>query len=82
MDPLAGDSHPQVSDNDLAEGTQMGIFRRKTSGHDDAERCPRCRERLPDGAVECMMCGLALEPVRGVPRTDEAKASSVDGPRA
>ena len=76
MDPLAGGSHPQVSDNGLAEGDTMGFFRRKTSGDDDAERCPRCQERLPDGAVECMMCGLALEPLRGVPRTDEAKASS------
>ena len=79
MDPLAGGSHPQVSDNGLVEGDTMGIFRRKTSGDDDAERCPRCRERLPDGAVKCMMCGVALEPLRGAPRTDEAKVSS--GPR-
>jgi hypothetical protein len=75
MDPRAGGSHPQVSDNGLAEGDTVGFFRRKTSG-DDAERCPRCQERLPDGAVECMMCGVALEPLRGVPRTDEAKAPS------
>jgi hypothetical protein len=82
MDPLAGGSHPQVSDNGLAEGDTMGFFRRKTSSVDDAERCPRCQERLPDGAVECMMCGVALEPLRGVPRTYEAKTSSARSPDA
>jgi hypothetical protein len=76
MDPPAGGSHPQVSDNGLAEGDTMRLFRRKTSGVDDAERCPRCRERLPEGAVECMMCGVALEPLRGAPRTDGPRASS------
>ena len=39
----------------------MRVFRRKRLPLDDgAERCPRCRERVPEGAVECMMCGLAL----------------------
>jgi hypothetical protein len=82
MDPRARGSHPQVSDIGLAEGDTMGFFRRKTSGEDDAERCPRCQERLPDGAVECMMCGAALEPLRGVPRTDEAQASRAHSPDA
>jgi hypothetical protein len=76
MDLPAGGSHPQVRDNGLAKGDPMGFFPRKASRDEDAERCPRCRERLPDGAVECMMCGAALEPLRGTPRTDEAKASS------
>jgi len=31
---------------------------------------------LPDGATACMMCGVALEPLLGVLRNDEAKVSS------
>jgi hypothetical protein len=42
----------------------MGLFRRKQLNDEDDERCPNCRERVPEGAVTCMMCGLALEPVR------------------
>lgn len=54
----------------------MGLFRRSAKGNDEAERCPRCRERLPDGATACMMCGVALEPLLGVLRNEEAKVSS------
>ena len=39
----------------------MGLFRRKTTDDDDAVRCPRCRERVPDGASECAMCGRELD---------------------
>jgi hypothetical protein len=46
----------------------MGLFRRKQLHEEDDERCPNCRERVPEGAVKCMMCGLALEPVRGTSR--------------
>jgi hypothetical protein len=43
----------------------MRLFgRQKPKLEDDTERCPRCRERVPEGATECMMCGLALAPVR------------------
>jgi hypothetical protein len=52
----------------------MGLFRRKAMSEDDSERCPRCRERLPEGAVECMMCGLALEPLLGAPSNEQANA--------
>lgn len=46
----------------------MRLFGRKKlqSFDDGSERCPRCRERVPEGAVECMMCGLALTPFREV----------------
>jgi hypothetical protein len=39
-------------------GGRMGLFRRSAKGNDEAARCPRCRERLPDGATACMMCEL------------------------
>jgi hypothetical protein len=45
----------------------MGLFARKRR-HDEAEeRCPHCSEPLPEGAVECMMCGIDLRPHRGTP---------------
>jgi len=54
----------------------MGLLRRRLTRDDEAERCPRCREHLPDGAVACMMCGVALEPLLGVLHNQDAKASS------
>ena len=51
----------------------MALFRRKQLSEQDDERCPNCRERLPEGAVTCMMCGLALEPVRDASREPGAK---------
>ena len=54
----------------------MGLFRKRARGDDEADRCPRCRERLPDGATACMMCGVALEPLLGVLRNEEAEVSS------
>jgi hypothetical protein len=43
----------------------MRLFGRKETTEDHEERCPRCREHVPEGASECRMCGLALAPVRG-----------------
>jgi hypothetical protein len=54
----------------------MGLFRRKQLNEEDDERCPNCRERVPEGAVTCMMCGLALEPVR-----EPSRDASVFGAR-
>jgi predicted amidophosphoribosyltransferase len=48
----------------------MGLFRRKQSTEEDVERCPYCRERLPEGANRCQMCGAALEPLRVVGRDE------------
>ena len=42
----------------------MGLFRRKAMIEDEAERCPRCAERVPEGADECAMCGMDLRPLR------------------
>jgi hypothetical protein len=38
----------------------MGLFR-KQKVEDEPERCPLCRERVPDGADECRMCGADLK---------------------
>ena len=54
----------------------MGLFRSKRVDENETERCPRCRERLPDGATACMMCGVALEPLLGELRNEEEKISS------
>src|SRR5215204_2154895 len=42
----------------------MALFRRKATVEDEPERCPVCRERLPDDAHECAMCGADLKPLR------------------
>jgi Double zinc ribbon domain len=42
----------------------MGLFRRKATVEGEPERCPVCRERLPDDADECAMCGADLKPLR------------------
>jgi hypothetical protein len=41
----------------------MGLFRRRKSEEEAEERCPRCNEPVPDGAEECMMCGVDLRPL-------------------
>jgi hypothetical protein len=41
----------------------MGLFRRKRSEEEAEERCPRCNEPVPEGAEECMMCGVDLRPL-------------------
>ena len=53
----------------------MGLFRRKTIVEDEGDRCPRCTERVPEGAGECAMCGLDLRPLRAL-----APARSVEQP--
>ena len=42
----------------------MALFRRKATLEVEPERCPVCRERLPDEADECAMCGADLRPLR------------------
>ena len=42
----------------------MGLFRSKTTIEAEPERCPLCRERIPDDADECAMCGADLRPLR------------------
>ena len=38
----------------------MRFFRRKPTSEEQRERCPYCREPVPEGAVDCMMCGATL----------------------
>jgi hypothetical protein len=42
----------------------MRLFRRREIMETDDERCPRCAEKVPEGASECAMCGLDLRPLR------------------
>jgi predicted amidophosphoribosyltransferase len=58
----------------------MRFFRRKHSDHDETGRCPRCREPVPEGAAECMMCGLPLEPFRAALRDAEVEAPEAELP--
>lgn len=56
----------------------MRFFRRKRSDDDETERCPRCSEPVPEGAAECMMCGLPLEPFRAALSSEEAETQTAD----
>ena len=58
----------------------MRLFgRKKLQPFDDgSERCPRCREHVPEGAGECMMCGLALTPFR---EADPSRTMTASGGR-
>lgn len=44
----------------------MSLFRKKPLIEEEDERCPNCRERVPEGATACMMCGLDLAEARRV----------------
>jgi hypothetical protein len=48
----------------IRKETGMQLFRRKATSEDEGELCPRCRERIPEGADECLMCGVDLRPLR------------------
>lgn len=58
----------------------MRFFRREPTKDDEPKRCPHCREPVPDGAVECMMCGGSLEPLRGEPRSEETEPATGNRP--
>ena len=61
------------------EDRTMGLFRRKQLNEEEGERCPNCRERVPEGADICMMCGLRLTPFRGRTREPDAKRRVASG---
>jgi predicted amidophosphoribosyltransferase len=44
----------------------MSLFRRKQQSEEEDERCPNCRERVPEGAATCEMCGLDLAEAKRV----------------
>jgi hypothetical protein len=54
----------------------MALFRRKATVEVEPERCPVCRERLPDDAEECAMCGTDLKPLR--PWVERASGAPVE----
>jgi zinc-ribbon domain len=56
----------------------MRLFGRKRSDGQMDEPCPHCGEPVPEGAVECMMCGVDLKPLRGAP-SGELMDPSRDG---
>jgi hypothetical protein len=56
----------------------MRFIRRKRNDEDEEERCPYCLERVPEGAVECVMCGTALEPLRAAGRDARTEASAAE----
>jgi hypothetical protein len=57
----------------------MRFFRRKRRD-EERELGPRCREPVPEGAADCMMCGLPLELFRAARKREEPKAPAVDRP--
>ena len=54
----------------------MRLFGRKRSNDEVEERCPHCGEPVPNQAVDCMMCGVDLRPLRGQPRSEELESSA------
>lgn len=55
------------------------MFRRKRKDEEVA-RCPRCSEPVPEGAVECKMCGVALDPLRDLPSEEEPRSPETGRP--
>jgi hypothetical protein len=58
----------------------MRLFRRKPADNEVEERCPQCGEPVPDGAAQCMMCGVDLRPFRGTPGTQEFSTPETSSP--
>jgi hypothetical protein len=53
----------------------MRLFGRKRRDAEEEERCLRCGEPVPQGAAECMMCGMDLRPFRAASDAPVATAS-------
>jgi len=45
----------------------MGLFKRNTEAAPARERCPECREWVPQGQETCTMCGFDLHAFRASP---------------
>ena len=54
----------------------MGLFRNKEIIDEESERCPRCAERVPEGASDCAMCGMDLRPLRSTPAGPQVEQSA------
>jgi len=59
----------------------MGLFRRKRAPDASAPRCPVCRERLPEDADKCQMCGSLVRFAADVNPLPE-RSSTRDGEAA
>jgi hypothetical protein len=57
----------------------MRLFGRKRSNDQPEERCPHCSEPLPEGALECVMCGVDLRPLRRL--TADSASQGTTSPR-
>jgi hypothetical protein len=71
---------PSTTPDQVDREVQMGLFRRKRSDEEEVTHCPHCGEPVPEGAVECMMCGVALQPLGD--RPSDAEVESTHGDRA
>ena len=58
----------------------MRLFGRKRSNDEIEDRCPQCGEPVPDQAVECMMCGVDLRPLRRRPNSEALESSASPPP--
>ena len=56
----------------------MRLFGRKPRDVELEERCLRCGEPVPQGAAECMMCGVDLRPFRAASDAQESRASEAE----
>jgi hypothetical protein len=56
-------SGPAQRWGEARSGATMRLFKRKPDDDEDVMRCPSCEERVPEGAVECAMCGRDLRAV-------------------
>jgi zinc ribbon protein len=53
----------------------MRLFGRKRRDAEVEERCLHCGEPVPQGAAECMMCGMDLRPFGAASDAEAPKAS-------
>jgi hypothetical protein len=54
----------------------MGLFRRKRADDEREHRCPVCAEPVPPEALQCMMCGIDLRPLRSHGAVDSRGAGA------
>ena len=56
----------------------MRLFGRSRKEEEVEERCPQCGEPVPEGAIECVMCGADLRPSHHGPREGQSASPNVD----
>ena len=56
-------SRDTVDANGSEREDGMAPVKRKQSAKEVDVRCPKCRERVPDGSRQCTMCGHSLADV-------------------